>query len=268
MHFEVKHQFHYHYSKEIFLEPTVVRLRPRDDFAQKLLSFELSIAPDPEDFSDSLDIFNNYQTELWFTEKQSSLDLTSHFQVETTLSNPFHYLVTNAQVLKLPAKYSPENKLALTPYLHRVQPDAAVDEWSGDRGVGVMYFSQQAVNRLLPAAKIALPATLGQPERLLAVQDLMAKGDERAGFIYKTIGVYLGSALALYADFYDFRQALILGRVTTGVGGDILMETARAVLQRKFPDTAARLDLRLPDEKSRRIGQAVAAASLPVIPKN
>ena len=149
-----------------------------------------------------------------------------------------------------------------------LQPDAAVDEWSGDRGVGVMYFSQQAVNRLLPAAKIALPATLGQPERLLAVQDLMAKGDERAGFIYKTIGVYLGSALALYADFYDFRQALILGRVTTGVGGDILMETARAVLQRKFPDTAARLDLRLPDEKSRRIGQAVAAASLPVIPKN
>ena len=158
------------------------------------------------------------------------------------------------------------NELAFAPV--DLQPDAAVDEWSGDRGVGVMYFSQQAVNRLLPAANIALPATLGQPERLLAVQDLMAKGDERAGFIYKTIGVYLGSALALYADFYDFRQALILGRVTTGVGGDILMETARAVLQRKFPDTAARLDLRLPDEKSRRIGQAVAAASLPVIPKN
>jgi transglutaminase-like putative cysteine protease len=128
MHFEVKHQFRYTYSKEIFLEPTVVRMRPRDDFAQKLEFFDLSIAPEPADHSDSLDIFNNYQIELWFTEKQSNLTLTSHFRIETTLSNPFHYLVTNPQVLKLPAKYSAENKLSLAPYLYRVQPDAAVDE--------------------------------------------------------------------------------------------------------------------------------------------
>src|SRR3984957_9975740 len=128
MHFEVKHTLKYIYSKEIFLEPNVVRLRPRDDFSQKLESFELTVFPVPLGHSDSLDIFNNHQSELWFAEKQSNLTLKTHFKINTILGNPFHYLVTDPQVLKLPAKYSAENKMAMAPYLHRIHPDAAVDE--------------------------------------------------------------------------------------------------------------------------------------------
>ena len=116
-----------------------------------------------------------------------------------------------------------------------------MDEWSGDKGVGALYSSQQAVNKLLPAAKIKLPEKLGLPERLKAVQGLMAKGDLRVAKIYETIGVYLGCALAQYAEFYDFQQALILGRVTTGRGGDIVIETARGTLKRNFPEVARRL---------------------------
>jgi len=117
------------------------------------------------------------------------------------------------------------NELAFVPVDY--QPKAAVDEWSGDKGTGVMYFSQQAVNKLLPAAKISLPEKLGLPERLKEVQHLMARGDARAAEIYETIGVYLGCALAQYAEFYEFRQALILGRVTTGQGGDVVLARAR-----------------------------------------
>ena len=142
-------------------------------------------------------------------------------------------------------------------------PTAAADEWSGDRGVGALYFSQQAVNKLLPAAGIELPASMGLPERLKEVQALMAKGDERAAKIYETIGIYLGYALAHYADFYDFSDVLILGRVTTGKGGDIVLDKAREVLKAEFPELAAKIALHVPDEKSRRVGQAVAAASLP-----
>jgi predicted NBD/HSP70 family sugar kinase len=155
------------------------------------------------------------------------------------------------------------NELAFVPVDYN--PAAAVDEWSGDRGTGVMYFSQQAVNKLLPAAKIRLPEKMGLPERLQAVQRRMARGDERAAKIYKTIGVYLGCALAQYAEFYEFRQALILGRVTTGRGGDIVIKTARQVLKNHFPEVADKIELRVPDEKSRRVGQAVAAASLPAL---
>jgi predicted NBD/HSP70 family sugar kinase len=144
-------------------------------------------------------------------------------------------------------------------------PNAAADEWSGDRGVGALYFSQQAVNKLLPAAKINLPAEMGLPERLKEVQNLMAKGDPRAAKIYETIGVYLGYAIPHYADFYDFRHLLILGRVMTGQGGDIVLAKAREVLKTEFPEVAGKIQLHVPDEKTRRVGQAVAAASLPVI---
>src|ERR1017187_1589420 len=134
-------------------------------------------------------------------------------------------------------------------------PQAATDEWSGDRGVGALYFSQQAVNKLLPVAGIELPDKMGLPERLKEVQALMAKGDQRAATVYDTVGVYLGYGLAHYADFYDFHHALILGRVKTGPGGDLVLEKAREVLRGEFPELAAKMQLLVPDEKSRRVGQ-------------
>ncbi len=144
-------------------------------------------------------------------------------------------------------------------------PAGGLDEWSGDRGGGVMYFSQQAVNKLLPAAGIELPPDTTLPERLKEVQALMAKGDPRAAKIYETIGVYLGYTIPYYADFYEFNHMLVLGRVTTGQGGDIVIQKAREVLKAEFPEQAEQIQLHVPDEKSRRIGQAVAAASLPEI---
>jgi predicted NBD/HSP70 family sugar kinase len=155
------------------------------------------------------------------------------------------------------------NELAFAPVDYN--PAAAADEWSGDTGVGAMYFSQQAVNKLLPAAKIKMPAGMGLPERLKEVQSLMAKGDARAAKIYETIGVYLGFAIPHYAEFYDFQHMLILGRVTTGKGGDIVLAKAREILKTQFPELTGKIQLHVPDEKSRRVGQAVAAASLPAI---
>jgi predicted NBD/HSP70 family sugar kinase len=157
------------------------------------------------------------------------------------------------------------NELAFAPVDYN--PAAAVDEWSGDAGVGALYFSQQAVNRLLPAAGIDLPKEMGQPERLKEVQALMAGGDDRAAKIYETIGVYLGCTIPHYADFYDCGHLLVLGRVTTGKGGDIVLNKAREVLKTEFPEVASKIELHVPDEKSRRVGQAVAAASLPEMKK-
>ena len=56
---------------------------------------------------------------------------------------------------------------------------------------------------------------------------------------------------------------LILGRVTTGLGGEIVLSKAAEVLEKEFPETSAAISMHVPDEKSRRVGQAVAAASLP-----
>lgn len=157
------------------------------------------------------------------------------------------------------------NELAFAPVDYN--PQAVADEWSGDRGVGALYFSQQAVNKLLPAAGIKAPDSMGLPERLKLVQELMANGDWRAAKIYETIGVYLSYTIPHYADFYDFNHLLILGRVTTGKGGDIVIAKAREVLKAEFPEMARKVAIHVPDEKSRRVGQAVAAASLPELKK-
>jgi predicted NBD/HSP70 family sugar kinase len=153
------------------------------------------------------------------------------------------------------------NELAFVPVDYN--PNAAVEEWSGDRGIGALYFSQQAVFRLAPKAGIQLPENESKAARLKFVQARLEAGDEGALKIWQSIGVYLGYTIANYADFYHLRHVLILGRVTSGKGGDILLYAAKEVLAAEFPDLASQVNLQLPDEKSRRVGQSIAAASLP-----
>ena len=155
------------------------------------------------------------------------------------------------------------NELAFAPVDYN--EDAMVDEWSGDYGCGVKYFSQDAVIKLAPYAGIELDENLSPAEKLKVVQNLMAKGDERAKNIYDTIGAYFGYAIAYYCEFYDIKQVLVMGRVTSGEGGTILLARAKEVLEVEFPELAKSVILNIPDEKARRVGQSVAAASLPEI---
>jgi predicted NBD/HSP70 family sugar kinase len=144
-------------------------------------------------------------------------------------------------------------------------PDAPVDEWSGDRGCGVQYFSQQGTARLMAKAGIEVDASTSLPERLVHLQELMAAGDARADLVYRTVGVDLGHALLTYREHYDLDHLLLLGRVMTGPGGDAIIEAARAVLAAEDPAAAEAIVFHLPDERMRRHGQAVAAASLPAL---
>ena len=155
------------------------------------------------------------------------------------------------------------NELAFVPVDYN--PAAPIDEWSGDYGVGAQYFSQQCVGRLMPAAGIDTPADMPLPERLKYVQSLMLDGDYRAKKIYETIGTYVGYGVAHFAAFYDLRHVLVLGRVTSGPGGDEIVGGAREVLEVEFPELARRIAFHVPDEHDKRHGQAIAAASLPAV---
>jgi hypothetical protein len=140
---------------------------------------------------------------------------------------------------------------------------APTDEWSGDTGVGAMYFSQQAVNFLACNEGFKFPKTMPLPERLKVVQKAMSENDPRALRVYQRIGLNLAHTVPWYREFYDFNSLMILGRVTTGMGGVIILETARMMLKDIYPETAAEVEIFMPDEKARRLGQSVAAASLP-----
>ena len=106
-------------------------------------------------------------------------------------------------------------------------------------------------------------AKLPRPDKLKQVQKLMDQGDYRARKIYETIGTYLGYAIAHFSDFYELENVLILGRVTSGPGGDIIIAGAKEVLKAEFPELTGKIAFHIPDEKDKRHGQAVAAASLP-----
>jgi len=155
------------------------------------------------------------------------------------------------------------NELAFAPVDY--SPKAFVEEWSGDQGCGASYFSQQCVFRLAPRAGIDIPASVTDAEKLKFVQNKLEAGDPGAQKIWESMGIYLGYGIAHYADFYDIKHVLILGRCTSGCGGDLLIKGAKEVFAAEFPELLQKIELHLPDEKIRRVGQSVAAASLPVV---
>ena len=144
-------------------------------------------------------------------------------------------------------------------------PCAPKDEWSGDYGVGAMAFSQQAVNWLAEKYGFKFPKAMKLPERLKVVQAAMEKGDAKALKVYLEIGRFLAHAMPWYNEFFDYENMMILGRVTSGLGGEIILETAKRILADVYPEWAEKIDLFMPDEKARRLGQSVAAAQIPVI---
>ena len=153
------------------------------------------------------------------------------------------------------------NELAFAPV--DLQESAPQDEWSGDYGVGCKYFSQDAVVRLAPRAGIALPEDLSIAEKLKEVQKLAETGHEGAQNIFRTIGCYLAHTVALYSTMYHIRTLLVLGRVSAGIGGHLLIAECQRVLKDEYPELAEKINVMLPDEKARRVGQSIAAASLP-----
>ncbi|MBQ7871247.1 MAG: ROK family protein [Oscillospiraceae bacterium] len=153
------------------------------------------------------------------------------------------------------------NELAFVPV--DAAPGAMRDEWSGDIGCGVKYFSQDAVIKLAPRAGIALEESLSPAEKLKVVQGLMEEGSEAAARVYASIGVYLAHTLAYYHDLYGCKHILLLGRVMSGKGGDLILETCKQVLADEYPELEGRILPALPNESFRRVGQSMAAASLP-----
>lgn len=153
------------------------------------------------------------------------------------------------------------NELAFAPV--DLSPDAMQDEWSTDFGVGCKYFSQDAVIKLAPHANIILDPDDTPAEKLKVVQALANEGNEDALDIYRSIGCYLAHTLVLYSSFYEIETLLVLGRVASGAGGDLLISECNRILKEEHPELAAQITVTLPDEKMRRVGQSVAAASLP-----
>ena len=110
---------------------------------------------------------------------------------------------------------------------------------------------------------IEIPEELSLAEKLKFVQKLMEADDPRAIAIFETIGAYFAYTTVLYAQFYDIDYMMLMGRVMSGKGGDTILKVCNEILAEEYPELAKKCTVTLPDEKMRRVGQSVAAASLP-----
>ena len=157
------------------------------------------------------------------------------------------------------------NELAFVPI--DFNKNAKKDTWSGDFGCGKYYFSQEAVIKLATNANIKFGENMTPANKLELIQSMIEKGTDNekkiAENIFKDIGIYLGYTIPFYAHFYDFKHLQVLGRVVSGKGGNIIIDKAKEILENEFNELSRNIIIHIPDEKSRRVGQSVAAASLP-----
>jgi len=163
-----------------------------------------------------------------------------------------------------------------------MNPKAPTDPWSkgSHTGLSHMYLGQRGATKLADKAGIQVPDNMKYPhpdmctikhethaQCLKMVQKAMSddKGETQVKQIYETVGVYLGYGLAQYQEFYKIDHVLILGRLSKGKGGDIMLDKAKEVLTKEFPELNTP-EFHTADDHFKAVGQCIAAAALPVIP--
>ena len=136
MFFEGAHTTTYVYSQPVFLEPQVIRLRPRCDVSQRLLHYELHLDPEPAGRSEYLEVEGNETTNVWFEGKTQRLTIITSLGVETLQDNPFAYLL-EPDALRLPIVYASDIAPLLTPYQARYDDQDSVATFAHDIAKGV-----------------------------------------------------------------------------------------------------------------------------------
>ena len=129
--FEITHVIRFTYNRPVLLEPHAIRLRPRTDIFQRLVSFELAIDPRPEAISEVVDAAGNGVINVWFLGLWPVLVIRASCTVETLRPNPFDYIVLDPEGLRIPMIYGESDRRMLAPYLDPPS-DVSVASFAGD----------------------------------------------------------------------------------------------------------------------------------------
>lgn len=156
------------------------------------------------------------------------------------------------------------NELAFAPIDYSA--NAVLEEWSLDKGCGASYLSQQCIFRLAKKYNFMAPDNLMDAQKLEFYQNELERGDQLTLDLWQSMGCYLGYAIAHYANFYNISDVVIFGRCVSFKGGEILKQVSEDVLATEFKNYISKsINVHLPDERFRRIGQAQTAANISII---
>lgn len=115
MRIEVEHRTRYRFTPPVFLEPHVLRFRPRSNSWQRLDAFEFHLDPQPAGTAANVDLDGNDVVVAWFEGRTEHLVVDVRFEVETLRANAFDFLPGNHP--SLPMRYEAELDPLLAPYL-------------------------------------------------------------------------------------------------------------------------------------------------------
>merc|ERR1712232_1065998 len=163
-----------------------------------------------------------------------------------------------------------------------LNPRAPTDPWSkgAHTGLSHMYLGQRGATKLAHKAGVKVPPEQKYPHKdmctikhenhaqcLKLIQEAMKdpETEPKTKELYETVGVYLGYALAQYCEFYKIDHVMILGRVSKGKGGDLMLDTAKKVLAEEFAGQGDHIQFHTADDHFKAVGQCIAAAALPTL---
>ena len=129
MRINLSHSTTYRYDAPVFLQPHLLRLRPRTNGAQRLLDFDLEVTPTPAGMTECLDQDGNLAVNAWFNEPTRELVVKSRCSVELLRENPFDYVLAD-ESMRLPMRYIEPLCTALTPYRTDTHVAESVKEYA------------------------------------------------------------------------------------------------------------------------------------------
>lgn len=209
MNFKIFHSITYSYSEKVFIEPMVLRLRPRTDAFQRLIDFHLEIDPKPEGVSEGNDLEGCPAHYLHFSGTYDHLKIEARSSVQTLKQNPFDYILTAVECNALPIRYPAPLAEELQPYLSRpvfsTGLQAFVDDILNDTGKDTLNFLSR-LNGLIHDTFEAVKRETGHPLSSEEVFQSREGACRDLTFLFMEICRSVGLA-ARYVSGYTFADA-------------------------------------------------------------
>ncbi len=148
--FEGVHRTTYDYSAPVFLEPHVIRLRPRSDPRQAIHQFSLRISPEPDGVTEGIDVYGNDVAWAWFSGTHDTLEIQTAFSVETLRENPYDFIVPTLEAANVPPVYPDSDRYALFPFMQPVDgsPRSLAQEVAASVDDEVVPFLREMASRI------------------------------------------------------------------------------------------------------------------------
>jgi len=118
MRFKIIHKTEYEFSEGVFLEPHLLRFKPKNTPHLDLESHSLKLSITPAGISEQLDAEDNFVYFCWFEGLHKKISIRSETVLRSNPYNPFNFLIHPPEFSTIPFSYSDELQHLLQKYLN------------------------------------------------------------------------------------------------------------------------------------------------------